>query len=101
MNTNTDILLASLDKPMLIDDARFKELVAVINDLIKNDFPALIQVLYRVDVSEKKLKQALAENPQENAGKIIAHMLIQRQIQKQETKKMFSDNRDDAGEERW
>jgi hypothetical protein len=54
------------------------DLETLINELIKNDFSRLVQLLYRIDVSEKKLKNILQENPNENAGKLIAAVIIER-----------------------
>ncbi|MES1215614.1 MAG: hypothetical protein ABUT20_08855 [Bacteroidota bacterium] len=53
-----------------------------INDLIVHHFNQLINLLYRLDVSEKKLQQWLLENTTEDAGKIIADLIIERQLQK-------------------
>lgn len=53
-----------------------------INSMIQNDFYRLIQLLYRIDISEKKLKELLNKNRQADAGKIIAHMIIERQKEK-------------------
>ena len=73
-----------------------------INALIKNDFNFLIQILYRIDVNEARLKQVLKEHPTEDAGKIIAALLIERQLQKIETRKQFNKQEDDfSGEEKW
>ena len=58
------------------------ELSAYINDLILNNFNELVYLLYRVDVSEKKLKTLLKENDKEDAGKMIATLIIERQVQK-------------------
>ena len=49
-----------------------------INELIKNDFSRLVQILYRIDVSEAKLKNILNANPNEDAGKLIAQVIIER-----------------------
>lgn len=70
-----------------------------INGLIKNNFDQLIYILYRVDVNEAKLKQLLKENPQEDAGKIIAHLLIERQLQKIELRKQFIPKEDKINED--
>lgn len=59
-----------------------KELSTYLNHLLLTDFPALVQLLYRVDVSEKKLKTVLAENPGADAGDLLAELLIQRQQEK-------------------
>jgi len=71
-----------------------------INSLIRDDFNALVQWLYRVDVNEGKLKQLLAENTGEDAGKIIARLVMERQWQKIETRRKYS--RDPLeGESEW
>ncbi len=78
-------------------------LAAYINDLIKHDFEKLITYLYRIDVSEQKLKALLQENAQEDAGNIIATLIIERQQQKIKTRELFS-KRDDNSfdeEEKW
>lgn len=53
-----------------------------INDLILNDFSTLVHILYRIDVSEPKIKTLLRENPESNAGRIMAALIIERQMQK-------------------
>jgi CRISPR/Cas system-associated protein endoribonuclease Cas2 len=53
-----------------------------INDMILNDFSSLVQILYRIDVSEVKIKNLLRENPGSNAGRILAALIIERQLQK-------------------
>jgi hypothetical protein len=79
------------------------DLVAVhINSLIQTDFQKLIYVLYRVDVSELKLKQLLKQNPGTDAGKLIASLIIERQVQKIESRHQHGKRTDDfAGEEKW
>jgi len=68
-----------------------KQIVAEkINDLINNDFQKLILILYRMDVSEIKLKQLLKENPGTDAGPIIADLMIERQEQKIKSRQQFN-----------
>lgn len=74
-----------------------------INYLIIHDFNKLIYILYRADINETKLNKLLAENKKEDAGKIIAALFIQRQLEKIKSKETFNSkgfNTDD-GEERW
>ena len=66
-----------------------EKLTAFINELILNDFQRLITILYRIDVDEKKLKRILKENTGTDAGEIIATLVIEREIQKIETRKQF------------
>jgi len=71
-----------------------------INLMIQRDFGALVQLLYRIDVNETRLRGMLDENPGEDAGKVIAALILERQWQKIETRRKY---RHDAGgdEERW
>jgi hypothetical protein len=101
---NTSVLdqvIACNDITILNDDLLILQLADYINQLILTNFERLVQLLYRIDVSEAKLKYLLKENPAEDAGRIIALLIIERQIQKIKFKKEMSENeRDDGGEER-
>lgn len=86
-----------LQSDMLLDELR-----NFLNELIQSDFTKLVQLLYRIDISEMKLKQILKDNPQSDAGLLIAEMIIERQIQKiRFRKEMESKEVEDGGEERW
>ena len=78
-----------------------KELAACLNDLLLHDFPALVQLLYRVDVSEKKLKAVLQENTDKDAGDLLAALLIERQQEKAAARKRFQQSDNKSEEERW
>ena len=54
------------------------DLIVFINDCIQHDFNKLVQLLYRIDVSEEKLKYILQLNPNEDAAKLIAAVIIER-----------------------
>lgn len=75
------------------------ELSDYINTLIKNDFDKLIAYLYRIDVNEQKLKTLLQQFPLQDAGNIIASLIIERQEQKIKTRKQFSQQDTDFDEE--
>ena len=55
-----------------------KIIIDRIRDLIHSDFQKLVNILYRMDVSETKLKRMLEENPDNDAGVIIAELIIER-----------------------
>lgn len=65
------------------------KLSSYIHHLINNDFNKLVSILYRIDVSEQKLRQLLEGNPLEDAGTIIAELIIERQQQKLQSRKLF------------
>ena len=79
-----------------------EKLLVLINELINEDFHSLIQLLYRIDVSEKKIRLYLNEKQNENAASILSDLIIERQFQKIESRKKFSPgNNKDSGEEKW
>ncbi len=72
------------------------------NSMILEDFSALVQFLYRMDISETRLQHLLKENAGEAAGKIIAQLVIERQFQKIETRRQFpTGDNTFSDEERW
>ena len=75
-------------------------LAAAINHLINHDFEKLVRILYRMDVSEKMLRQNLQERKQ-NAGAMIAEMMIERQLQKIRSREQFKNDNDIPENEKW
>jgi len=73
----------------------FRELlIRRIDELIRVDFEKLKWILYRIDVSEKKLTESLKDS-EKDAATIIADMIIQRQIEKAESRKKFGEQEND------
>ena len=71
-----------------------------IDRMIREDFGTLVQLLYRIDVNESKLRQLLEENSGEDAGRLIARLILERQWQKIQTRRQY--RQDAAGdEEKW
>lgn len=101
-NTTVEKVISCKDLAVLEDADVLQQLTTYINQLILTSFESLVQLLYRIDVSEMKIKALLKENPQEDAGFLIAQLIIARQIQKLKTiKEMFDTTAPDDGEERW
>ena len=71
-----------------------------INFLITHNFPLLISLMYRLDISEKKVKVLLSQAGNTPAGEIIAALIIERQLQKIEARQSFKSN-DVCDEEKW
>lgn len=73
------------------DEKQFELLVEFIDDLIRNDFNRLLSILYRVDISEEKLKLKLAQNKETPvpSAKIIAHLLIDREAEKMVSREKY------------
>lgn len=78
-----------------------KDLSVYLNYLLINDFSALVQILYRVDVSEQKIKAVLKENTEANAGDLLAELLLQRREEKTAARNSFPSADAPSNEERW
>lgn len=79
-----------------------QQLIAQVNHLIQADFNRLISSLYRLDVSETKIKNLLQQNPGADAAVIITDLIIERQLQKIKSRRQFSRRDDNINEEdRW
>lgn len=99
-------LAVSLPEAVTYDELH-RLLAAHINDLIKNDFEKLVSCLYRIDVNEQKLKLLLQQYAGEDAGNIIALLIIERQEQKIKNRQQSDSDRisqrdnDINEEEKW
>lgn len=91
-----------IDLPENISFDLLKEqLSSHINLLIRSDFQKLVSILYRVDVSESKLKQLLKENPDADAANIITELIIERQLQKIRSRQEHRPGENISDDEKW
>lgn len=73
-----------------------------INTLIESHFEQLVNILYRLDINEVKLRQVLKENPNKDAGGLIAELVMERQLAKINTRQQFRPpTNNETGEEKW
>jgi len=84
-----------------LEELTADQLAIFINDLIEKDFSRLVQILYRLDVSEDKLKNVLQENPTSDAGNMIATLIIERIAQREQVKEMFRPEGEIPEDEKW
>jgi hypothetical protein len=98
-----EMLLSRLEPVLPVEKRSFlkDQLREAISHLLLHDFSKLVYVLYRVDVSEKKLQRLLQQYPQADAAEIIADMLIERQLEKVKSREQFKRDRDIPEEDRW
>ena len=79
-----------------------ERLATQLNSLANTDFNKLINLLYRLDIDEMKLRKKLSENSGLDAGNIIAEMVLKRQGEKFESRKKFGRRDGLMGvEEKW
>lgn len=97
------VILAAKEVGLTVSADNFllnrQALAAKINELLLGNFQQLISILYRMDVSEAKLRLLLKENPDTDAGLIITDLVIERQAQKIKSRREFRQRDNDISEE--
>ena len=79
-----------------------EDLILLINELINKDFHSLIQLLYRIDVDEKKIRVYLEQQQNVDSASVLADLIIERQLQKITSRKYFSSKKNpQSDEEKW
>lgn len=95
MKEVVDLTFACLNLPNTMPEtAGWEEvrtvLAAYLDELVQSDFNRLLSILYRIDVSETKVKASLAANTENrSAGYIIAGLIMERQQQKIDFRKQY------------
>lgn len=74
----------------LSEEQLYQILVNSFDYLVENDFSKLLQILYRADVDQYKLKELLENSENQNSAEVIAKAYIDRQKAKVETWKKYS-----------
>ena len=104
---NTDLIIninqsLEIELPASVSKEELREqLAAHINYLINHDFEKLVFYLYRIDVNESKMKQLLAQKEGENAARLIADLIIERQLQKIKSRQEIKSKNDIPDDEKW
>jgi len=88
----------ALPEQLSLEELREK-LTVHINHLINHDFEKLVFYLYRIDINEAKMKQLLDQQNGEHAAELIAGLVIERQIQKNKSRREFRQRDNDISEE--
>lgn len=84
-----------------LEDLNPEQLAQFIHQLIDTDFPRLVQLLYRLDVNETKIRSVLLENPTGDAGEMIAGLIIERIAQREKNKQLFKQEGEIPEEDKW
>lgn len=77
-----------------------QELADYIQQLIDTNFEKLVFLLYRIDVSEQKIKILLQNNHQPSA-EIISKAIIDRLVEKQQSRELYKQNNEIDEEDKW
>jgi hypothetical protein len=87
------------DGANLSEEALFQMLCDRITWLIEHNMEYLLSLLYRNDVAEKKIHDALSPRCPEPANIALAQLVMERQKQRMETKKLYGSQQSDEVEE--
>ncbi len=79
----------------------FEQLQMQINWLINNNFTKLIQILYRLDVDENKLRSLLQQQQSIDTATLIANLIIERQLKKAAAQNQKKNDTHISAEEGW
>ncbi|MEJ2903291.1 hypothetical protein [Pedobacter panaciterrae] len=87
----SNIINKDFDIDNLATEALMRErLIEAFAYLLDNDISKMMNILYRTDVDEVKLKALLISNSELPSAEVIADAYIARQKQKIETRKKYS-----------
>lgn len=72
------------------EEEYLKIITKAIQEMLNRDFERLLQVCYRIDLGEEKLKKILNESDPDYLASDLAHALWTRQKQKVEIRRRYS-----------
>ena len=91
MTSLIKIITKDFDIPDQLNEEQLRNaLVKTFEYLVDDDFPKLLQILYKADVDQYKLKELLENTEGKCSAEIIADAYIERQKAKVETWKKYS-----------
>ena len=71
-------------------EALLYKLSTVVLHLLNTDLARLLHILYRIDVDEKAVKEAMITDDQELIAERIARLILKRELQKAELRQRYS-----------
>ena len=70
-----------------------KYLTEKLKFLLDNKFDTLVNILYKIDISEKKLSQLFSGKNRDSIPATLAELIIERQLQKIKLRKMYKEGK--------
>ena len=68
----------------------FDQILPLIDELLNDDYPKLMAMLYRIDIDEEFLNKRLKENATADTHEIITDLIIKRELQKIVIRQIYS-----------
>lgn len=84
-------LIPSTDQASLEEFKKY--LTEKLKVLLDEKFDTLVNILYRIDISEKKLSQLFSGNNRDSIPGSLADMIIERQLEKIRLRKLYKEGK--------
>lgn len=68
----------------------YKQILPLIDELLNDDYPKLMAMLYRIDLDEDFLNRKLKETEHVDTDEIITDLIIKRELQKIIIRELYS-----------
>jgi hypothetical protein len=68
----------------------YNQILPLIDELLNDDYPKLMAMLYRIDLDEEFLNRKLKENSQADTDEVITDLILKRELQKVIIRDMYS-----------
>lgn len=72
----------------------FEVVYPIINKLITNDYQQFLNILYRIDVNELKLKQEMSKVEANQYSEVVTRLVLQKELQKVIIRNIYSTKND-------
>ena len=68
----------------------FNQILPLVDELLNDNYPKLLAMLYRIDIDEDFLNKKLKESAQADTDEVIADLIIKRELQKVIIREIYS-----------
>lgn len=73
-------------------DVLHQQLSGIVQRMLHSDLGRLLHILYRIDVEERLVKQAMQATSEREISEQLAHLIIERELQKAWTRSIYRHN---------
>ena len=68
----------------------FQQILPLVDEMLNEDYPKLLSILYRIDIDEEFINRKLKEISNADTDEVITDLIIKRELQKVIIKEIYS-----------
>ncbi len=68
----------------------YEQILPLVDELLNDDYPKLMAMLYRIDLDDELLNRKLKESAQADTDEVITDLILKRELQKVIIREMYS-----------